>query len=465
MHNINRRQFVKTSAGAAVAASTLWGTKQTWAGANDRVRIAVVGIRGMGFAHIRNYANLKNVEVAALVDVDQNLYPERLKWLLENGKPEPDTYVDIRKMLEDDNIDAISVATQNHWHALAGYWAVQAGKHATLEKPGTHNVFEGRQLIKASRKYRRMIQHHAERRTFYGMQSAVDFLRSGGLGQVYLAKGICYKWRDSIGMYPDGFMAGDAGWRSTVSGDPGPIFSKEYMSKVDYDLWLGPAPRRPFNPNRFHYNWHWNWDYGNGDLGNQGAHQMDIARWGLGVKHPTRISSMGGHFMFDDDQETPNAQMALFEFPSPEGRGDKKKMLQFEVRHWISNHEAGLGEGPGNAIGNLFFGSRGYMAVDLGGNWKTFMGKNREPGPYGGGRGDMFANFVEAIRADDRLLLKGDIEEGHYSCSLIHLANISYRLGRSLNFDPEEEKFIGDEEADKMLTRDYREPFAIPERV
>lgn len=465
MPKMNRRDFFKSSAGAFVAASSLWGTKQSWAGANDRVRIAVVGIRGMGFSHIRNYSNIANTEIAAIVDPDENLYPERLKWLEENGKPKPDTYVDIRNMLEDKNIDAISVATQNHWHALAGYWAVQAGKHATLEKPGTHNVFEGRQLIKASEKYGKMIQHHAERRTFPGFQSAMDFLHSGGLGEVYMAKGICYKWRNSIGHYTNGYMQGPPGWKRTVDGNPGPIFDPKYMSKVNYNLWLGPAPERPFNPNRFHYNWHWHWDYGNGDMGNQGAHQMDIARWGLDVRHPTKITSMGGHFMFDDDQETPNTQMALFEFPNPKGGGDKKKMMQFEVRHWISNHEAGLGEGASNAIGNLFFGSKGYMVINLGGDWKTYMGKEREPGPYGGGRGDMFQNYVDAIRADDPSLLIGSMEEGHYSCSLIHLANISYRLGRTLNFDPDKEKFIDDKEADQMLTREYREPFVIPENV
>jgi predicted dehydrogenase len=443
MTKISRREFIKTSTKTAVAASTLWGTRQSWAGANDRVRIAVVGIRGMGFSHIKNYAQLDNVEVAALVDVDENLLPERLQWLADNGKPKPQVFVDMRDMLADKNIDAVSVATQNHWHALAGYWAVQAGKHATLEKPGTHNIFEGRQLVKAARKYGKMIQHHAERRTFQGFQSAMNFLHSGGLGEVYMAKGICYKWRDTIGKAADAPVP------------PG----------VHYDLWLGPAPKRPFNPNRFHYNWHWHWDYGNGDLGNQGAHQMDIARWGLDVKHPTAVTSVGGHFMFDDDQETPNTQMALFEFPNPKGRGDKKKILQFEVRHWISNHEAGLGSGGSNAIGNLFFGSEGYMVISLGGEWKTYLGKERQPGPSGSGKGNMFQNYVDAIRAEDKSILAGDIEEGHYSCSLIHLANIAYRLGRRLDFDPENERFIADSEADRMLSRNYREPFIIPETV
>jgi predicted dehydrogenase len=411
-------------------------------GANDRVRVAVVGIRGMGFGHIRAYAGLKNCEVAAVCDVDENLFAERIKWLQEKGQPKPKKFTDIRRLLEDPSIDAISVATPNHWHALAGVWAAQAGKHATLEKPGTHNFFEGKQLIEASRKYNTLIQHHAERRSFQGFKDAVAFMRQGGIGEIYLAKGICYKRRDTIGRTPE---------------EPVP-------AGVDYDLWLGPAPKRPFSRNRFHYNWHWHWDYGNGDLGNQGAHQMDIARWGLGVGYPTKISSMGGRFMFDDDQETANTQMCLFEFPNPSGGGDRKTMLQFEVRHWLTNEEAGLGSGD-NTIGNLFYGSKGYLTVNLGGEWKTYLGKKGEPGPTGRGSGDMFQNFVDSIRANDRAKLEGDFKEGHLSCALIHFANTSYRLGRTLNFDPKTERYTGDAEANAMLTRNYRAPFVVPEKV
>jgi predicted dehydrogenase len=446
MKNLNRRDFLQKSAGLAVmapVAANLWGTGNSWSRANDRVNIGVVGIRNQGFGHIRGYSSLENVEVTALCDVDENLFPERVKWLEDNGKPKPKLYTDIRDLLDDKDIDAIVVATTNHWHALAGFWAVQAGKHANLEKPCTHNVFEGRQLIKAAKKYNRLINHDAERRCYTGFQSAVEFMRKGGLGEVYMAKGICYKWRNTIGKKPDG---------------PVP-------DGVHYDLWLGPAPKRSFNPNRFHYNWHWHWDYGNGDIGNQGAHQMDIAQWGLGVGHPTLISSMGGHFMFDDDQETPNTQIAVFEFPGPGGGGDKKKILQFEVRHWVSNFEGGLRrEGSPHAIGNLFYGSEGYMTIDLMGNWKTFMGRDREPGPGGEGTGSMSRNFIRAIRANDASILEGGIEKGHYSSSLIHLANISYRLGRSIRFDPEREQCIDDKQANAMLTRDYREPFVIPEK-
>ena len=243
-----------------------------------------------------------------------------------------------------------------------------------------------------------------------------------------------------------------------------------------YDLWLGPAPKRPFSRNRFHYNWHWNWEYGNGDMGNQGIHEMDIARWGLGVKLPTRVCTMGGHVMFDDDQNTPNVLMAMFEFSNKQGAGDKKKILQFEVRHWISNREDGMwmkadpNSSTGymisgsNTVGNLFYGSKGYMAKTVG-EWQTYMSKNREPGATGSGLGNHYANYINAIRNGDPKTFNKSIEEGFYTCALVHLANISYRLGRSLDFDPVKQQFISDNEANSMLTRQYRKPFVVPEKV
>ena len=351
-----RRNFMKRSVKSALGVATglsLWGTGQTWAGANERVRVAIVGIRGHGFgSHIKSYPSLPNVEVAAICDVDENLFPERLKWFEENDKPIPKTYVDIRKLLEEKHIDAISVATPNHWHTLAGVWACQAGKHAHIEKPLTHNIFEGQKLIEAARKYKCIVHHGTESRSSGAYQQAVEFLRNGGLGEVYMAKGMCYKWRKTIERTPDEAVP------------PG----------VHYGLWLGPAPNRPFSRNRFHYNWHWHWDYGNGDIGNAGAHQIDIARWGLGVTLPTKIVSMGGHFMFDDDQETANAQIAVFEFPNAKGGGDKKRILQFEVRHWITNYEGDCGEPPQNNNGVIFYGSEGYMVMYRG-QWKTYMGR------------------------------------------------------------------------------------------
>ncbi len=439
---------------SAAAAPLLWGNSNVWAGANDRLNVAVIGIRGMGQNHIQSYQALENVNVVALCDVDERLYPERVqKHFVDKGLAKPKLYWDIRQLLDDKDIDAISITTPNHWHALAAIWGMQAGKHVSVEKPCCHTFFEGQQLVRAAKKYGLIVQDGAEQRSNPCAQSMADYLQSGKLGEVYLAKGLCYKWRDTIGTTPD---------------EPVP-------DGVHYDLWMGPAPKKPFSQNRFHYNWHWNWDYGNGDMGNQGVHEMDIARWGLGVKLPTKISAMGGHFMFDDDQNTPNTLMAMFEFPNEQGGSDKKKILQFETRHWITNNEGELSPGfrtkddkggymqsNVNVIGNLFYGSEGYMRKTVD-DWQTYLGKEREPGDSGGGLGNHYQNFADAIRANDPQLLTSPIEEGFYSCALIHLANISYRLGRTINFDPENQVVIGDDEAQAMMTKEYREPYVVPE--
>jgi predicted dehydrogenase len=477
---MNRRKFIKASSIATASitsAPMLWGNSHKWKGANDRINVAVIGIRGMGQTHIREYSQLKNVQVAAICDVDKNLFEPRIKGLFTSHQlPRPKTYQDLRKLYEDKDIDAVSVVIPNHWHALASIWAIQSGKHVSVEKPCCHNFYEGQKLVEAAKKYKVVVQDGAEQRSNPSAQSAVDFLRKGKLGEVYMAKGVCYKWRDSIGSYPDGPMRADEAFAITRDGTRfGPPFTKEYLSGVDYDLWLGPAPSRPFNRNRFHYNWHWHWDYGNGDMGNQGVHEMDVARWGLGVKLPMKISAIGGHMMFDDAQQTPNVLMALFEFSSADGGGDKKKILQFEVRPWMTNPEGdhlGASEAQQNnymtssenVVGNIFYGSEGYMLKDVN-RWRTFMGKQREPGESGEGIGNHYQNFVDAIRANDAGLLTSPIEEGFYSCALIHLANISYRLGRTIHFDPEKQTIINDKEATALLTREYREPYSIPKQV
>lgn len=451
---MKRRKFIKTTAAGSLAITvpTIL-TGSNWKGANDRVNVAVIGIRGMGQNHIQEYQKLENVEVVALCDVDENLFAERIKkHFTDKTLREPAIYTDMRKLFENKDIDAVSVVTPNHWHALAAIWAIQAGKHVSVEKPCCHNIYEGLKLVEAAKKYKVIVQDGAEQRSNPCAISMADYLHSDKLGEVYLAKGLCYKWRDTIGKTPDG---------------PVP-------AGVDYDLWLGPAPKRPFNPNRFHYNWHWNWDYGNGDMGNQGVHEMDIARWGLGVKLPTKISAIGGHFVFDDDQETPNNLMAVYEFPNPKGGSDKKKILQFEVRHWITNRElAGKNvieanntymTSSDNEVGNLFYGSKGFMSKTVN-DWQVFEGKERKPGASGSGLDNHYQNYINAIRENNQALAKADIEEGFYSCALIHLGNIAYRLGRTLEFDPETKKFKNDTEANLMLTRNYRAPFVVPEKV
>ncbi len=432
MGGMNRRYFLMSSApvAARLRASSLPSP-------NDTVRVACVGIRGQGRAHIRSYAAMPEVEIAALCDVDESVLQARLSEVEKMGKKRPAAFVDYRKLLEDKSIDAVSLATPNFHHALQTIWACQAGKDVYVEKPCTHNIFEARQIVAAARRYDRIVQHGTNSRSSAGAQEGVRRLREGLIGEVYMARGLCFKWRDSIGRAP------------VEPVPPG----------VHYDLWLGPAALRPFTRNRFHYNWHWFWEYGNGDIGNQGIHQMDLARWGLGVKYPVKVSSLGGHFLFDDDQETPNTQVATFEFDQ-EG---KRKLLVFEVRHWISNPEAGIGKPGENCIGNIFYGSKGYMVIR--GGYRTYLGKAQEPGPSGEGGGNNWANFIQCVRSRKRENLNAEIEEGAISTVLVHLANISYRLGRTLRFDPQSLRCVGDEEANRLFTRDYRKPFVVPEKV
>jgi predicted dehydrogenase len=435
---MNRRHFLMSTAAAAGTAA-MKGAPSI----NDTVRVACVGIRGQGNSHIHEYSKMANVEIAALCDVDENVLNKRLDEVVRSGKKKPAAYTDVRKLLEDKSIDAISIATPNHWHSLIGIWACQAGKDVYCEKPCSHNIFEGRQLVAAAQKYNRIVQHGTNSRSGVAVREAVDKMREGLIGDVYMARGLCFKWRDTIGHTPE---------------EPVP-------AGVHYDLWTGPAPLHAFTKNRFHYNWHWNWDYGNGDIGNQGIHEMDIARWGLGVKYPTKVSGMGGHFMFDDDQQTPNTMVSTFEFDE----GGKKKFLVFEVRHWMSNHEAGIGEerkakNP-NTVGNIFYGSKGYLAIDGYGQYKTWMGKDQQPGPSRNEDGNNWANFIEAVRSRKQSDLNAPIEEGFRSTVLVHLANISYRLGRTLEFDAENLKCKGDPEATAMFTRQYRAPFVVPEKV
>lgn len=450
MNKIGRRGFLRESAAVAATAAasprTLARPAQVQPtrvtplefarpDVNDTIRVAVVGVRGRGRNHIEGFQRLPKVEVVALCDVDENVLAERAEAFEKKTGRKVKTFVDMRHVLDAQDIDAVSFATPNHWHALGSIWACQAGKDVYVEKPCSHNVWEGRQLVEAARKYERIVQHGSQSRSRAAVQEAVQKLREGVIGQVYMAKGLCYKWRNTIGRTPE---------------EPVP-------PGVHYDLWLGPAPKRAFTRNRFHYNWHWHWDYGNGDIGNQGVHQMDIARWGLGVGLPPKIQCSGGHFMFDDDQETPNVQLATFEYP------DQEKLLVFEVRHWITNHEAGIGSGSGNEVGVLFFGSDGYLVID--GGYRTYLGKEREPGPSGEEGGDHFANFTAAVRSRKREELNAEIEEGHLSSALCHLANIAYRTGRRLEFDPERERFRNHPEADSLLTRRYREPFVVPDSV
>jgi len=429
---ISRRQFLGSSAAAVIVAGTMARGKVF--GANEKLGMAVIGFHGRGKSHMESWMDNPGSEVVALCDVDASVLSGGVAIVKGKAGKEPKTYSDMRKLFEDKSVDAVSIATQNHWHTLAAIWAMQAGKDVYVEKPCSHNVWEGRQLVNTARKFNRVCQHGTQIRSSVALIEAVQKLREGVIGEVYMARGLCYKTRDTIGHKED---------------CPVP-------EGVDYDLWLGPAPVRPFNPNRFHYNWHYHWDYGNGDLGNQGVHQMDVARWGLGVGLPSKVSAMGGMYLFDDDKQVPNVVTTAFHYPDA---GKKGRMLVFEVRPWRTNDEAGV------KIGDIFYGSEGYMVVPSYDSYKTFLGPKGESGPSRDEGGDHFGNFLEAAKARDPKKLNAEIEEGHLSSALCHLGLISARLDRSFAFDPKTEQVVGDEEANKLLKGpfEYRAPFTVPE--
>jgi predicted dehydrogenase len=444
---MNRRYFLMGTA----ALSAL--PKKVRSSPGDTIRVACVGVgnpdigvKGQGRVHLERYSEMKNVEVAAICDVDSRLVAFGQDTVEKLGRKKPAGFADFRRILDDKSIDAVSIATPDHHHALQAIWACQAGKDVYVEKPCSHNIFEARQIVAAAQKYNRIVQHGVNARSGGAIREAVQKMRAGLIGDVYMARGMVFQWRESIGRAPV---------------EPVP-------AGVDYDLWLGPAAKRDFTRNRFHYNWHWMWDYGCGELGNQGAHELDIARWGLGVKLPVSVNAIGGHLMYDDDQDTPNTMLASWEFDD----GGKKKLMSFEIRHWLSNHEAGIGEGtrPAGArprtVGNIFMGTNGYLTIEGYDRYKSFLGKEQQPGPAKVEGGNNWANFIDAVRARDKTKLNGPIEEGAMSVTLMHLANISYKLGRSLKINPATGGVVGDPEAARLYTRQhYRAPFVVPEKV
>jgi predicted dehydrogenase len=427
---LTRRTFIKNSAGAGLGLAVAPMIIPSSAfGANDRIRAAVLGVNGRGKSHINGLMSQENVEVAVLCDPDANVSGERAKEFQEKYGKKVRTEQDLRRVFDDKNIDAITIAMPNHWHALATIWACQAGKDVYVEKPGAHNIFEGRKMVEAAHKYNRIVQHGVQLRSSAAIREAIQHLRDGLIGKVYMARGLVFRWRPDIGNHPN---------------EPVP-------AGLDYDLWTGPAQMQPFTRNLVHYNWHWHWDYGNGDVGNQGIHETDLCMWGLDVGLPEKITSMGGKFLWDDSKEVPEVQTSIYHYPK------EKKMIQFEVRHWCTNLEDGAG------VGNIFYGDKGYMVIKGYDHYETFLGREREPGPSSKAGGDHYKNFIECVRSRDRSKQNGPVETAHLSSALAHLGNIAYRLGRVLTFDPKTEKFIADEEADRMLTRNYRAPFAVSE--
>ncbi len=468
---VSRRDFLKrTAAGVAAFSAAPAFVPQRAFGANDQLNVAVVGIRSRGGSLINGFGSIENVRIHTLCDIDQNLFPRRVKEVQDTFGYAPETAVDMREVFANPDIDAVGFATPNHWHALGAIWAAQAKKHVYVEKPASHKLWEGRQMVHAARANGVLMQVGFQNRSRRNTNAAIKFLRDGGIGEVYMARGLCFKPRWNIGRYPDGPMPDDAEafYLTTDGRGKMPAYTRAYLANVDYDKWIGPARERPFNPNRFHYNWHWQWEYGNGDTGNQGPHQMDVGRWGLGKdEYPVKIKSSGGYYIFDSAQDTPNTQTTIFEYADG-------TVFIFDTRGLFTNADGEV------KIGNIFYGSEGWLEIDAGGNWKTFYGYEGKPGPNsdniqtedeydamnlaGGGDSGHFGNFIAAVRSGKREDLTCDIEEGHRSSALAELGNISYRLGRELTFDGRKEKFVGDEEADRLLKREvYREPYVVPD--
>jgi len=426
-----RRSFIKKSA-AASAILTIPSIIPAHAfGANDRINAAVLGLNGRGKNHIEGLMAQKNVQITTFVDPDLNVAGERAKEFEKKYGQKVNVVQDMRKAFDNKDIHVVTVATPNHWHTLATIWACQAGKDVYVEKPGSHNVWEGRKMVEAARKYDRIVQHGVQLRSSVAIREAIQLLRDGYIGNVYMARGLVFRKRPDIGNKP--FEPVPAG--------------------LDYDLWTGPAPKRPFTKNIVHYNWHWHWDYGNGDVGNQGIHETDLCMWGLNVGLPTKITSMGGKFLWDDCKETPELLSSIYHYP------DQKKIIQFEVRPWYTNAE------DGSSVGNIFYGDKGYMVIKGYDSYETYLGEDKTPGQKRKEGGDHFKNFIDAVRAHDSSMLNGPVESAHLSSALAHLGNIAYRTGRVLTFNPESETFVNDPEADRMLTRNYRAPYIVPEIV
>jgi predicted dehydrogenase len=421
MKDVSRRNFVKSSLVTGVVLAAPFSRAR---GANNDIRVAAVGIRGRGSGLISSFHNTPGVRVVALCDVDRNVLDREVKRFKDrNEKVNP--YDDYRKMLKDKSLDVVCIATPDHWHVPLAAHSVVAGKDVYVEKPLSHTISEGRLLVNLARKHKRIVQHGTQSRSYEHLMDAVEYMQSGKLGKIRMAKAINSQFRGPIGRVPD---------------SPTP-------PGVNYDMWLGPAPKRPFNLNRYHYKWHWFWDYGTGDTGNDGVHQLDIARWGLGVKLPDAVSCSGGQLFYDDDHQTPDTQIATFEYDDV--------YLMYEMRLW-SPYSL---EGHDN--GNIFYGDKGTVSIGRKGWQVTFKDGSKGPGGPRG-RDTHTANFIKAVRSRKVSDLNADVEVAHYSATLCHLANIAMRIGRRLKFNARRERFIGDAQANAYLTKQYRKGYELP---
>ncbi len=484
---MSRRAFLQTTAAAGAAAFAMpavsWGRVS---GANGDLRVAVVGVKSRGWAHVTGFQRLPGVRVVALCDVDAKILRNRAAEFEKNFGEKVDHAVDLRTLLDRQDIDVISIATPNHWHALQTIWSIQAGKDVYVEKPVSHNVWEGRQVVRAARKYQRIVQTGTQARSSHGIPEGYQWIQDGNLGKIQLARGLCYKPRQSIGK---------------VKGN------QTVPDHIDYDLWTGPAPLVPLRRRNLHYDWHWDYATGNGDLGNQGIHQMDLCRWALREQELSpRVLSVGGRLGYDDDANTANTQFIFHDY-------DRVPLL-FEVRglpkskagqrQWSKNMDRLDGVG----IGVIIHCEGGKLIVPNYSKSVAYDKTGKQVREFTGGE-NHFANFVKAVRERDAGVLNSDILEGHLSSALCHTGNISHfvgkesapgaireaiksepfasetfdrmrahleaneidldatklTLGASLRMDPKNETFVGNEQANVHLRREYREPFVVGHSV
>jgi len=424
---------------------------QSRAGANDRIRVGLLGLGGRMRSHVRSLAQMAgdNVEIAAVCDCDRAKLDSAAKVYPELEGKKLTVYTDMRKMFDDKSIDAVSNALGDRWHALSTIWACQAGKDSYVEKPGTHNLFEGRQMVAAARKYKRMVQHGTQNRSSPNIVEGIKRLKEGVVGDVYMARGIDYKIRGNLGTIRPG----------------------KPPAGLDWDQWLGPKPMRPYSQ-FWHRRWYWNLELASGCFANQAVHELDILRWGLGLdKHPTLVTAAGGKFVHEDDRTSPTHVAMTYRF------GESGPIVTYEHRSWYTNSEAGFRDKypfvqPNYPVGTIFFGTKGYMIFSDYSSYYTFLGPKCEPGPSkteeGHPMADLphFQNWIAAVRSRRHEDLTADIEEGHKSMVLCLLARTAYQVGRCLNFNPATETVVDDREADVLLNKPaYRKPYVVPENV
>ena len=474
MSNITRRRFLEDSilatAAAAIPLSAIAAEDKKPIAPNDKITVAIIGCGIRGKQHAAELTKMGDCDIAYVCDPDTDRTAEVSKIIVDKKRPAPKAVTDMRKIFEDKSVDAVFVANCNHWHALSAIWAMQAGMDVYVEKPVSHNVSEGRRIVQVARKYKRICQGGTQNRSNAAMAAAVDYMRAGKLGEVKLARSIVYGRRGSIG-------------------GPGKC---EIPATVDYDLWAGPAPKVPLTRGKFHYDWHWVWDTGNGELGNNNIHSLDICRWGLGVTGLGQsVVSFGGRFGYTDAGETPNTQVCVFNFGKQtivsETRGLKTEPFHADLKgSWIFYGTEGI------IAGTSLFDPKGKLI-------RTFEGKTESH----------IANFFKAMRSRKKEDLTADILEGHQSTALCHIGNISWRLGRTqpgteirndlkqmklhddvletfdrtaqhlkdndvdldktklthgtlLLLDADKEAFVKNGKADALLSRHYRKPFVVP---